>query len=150
MSLSYLKIKIKSLAAEASIIRHEERKVLKSGRWHRRRDVEDQLNTASSEQESAYSTYRGLHQHRTVEVRHEARAALIAYGYIRGKTFTSIEQTIKHEAPQWHRVVELIQKYSPRLDDGHRISKEDTKRVLARWLAEANLPEPLPPFFSKF
>lgn len=63
----YLKVKIKSLAMEAKIIRFEENRSLDA------------------------SLRAGLSSHRRTEVRREARATLIAYGYLRGKTYRCIE-----------------------------------------------------------
>ncbi len=65
---TYLKIKIKSLAAEARIIRQEEKK------WPGPSDVR-----------------LGLREHRIKDVRREARAALLAYGYLRGRTIHQME-----------------------------------------------------------
>ena len=65
-----LKVKIKALAAEARIIRREERR---SSGWLR-----DQLAS-----------------HRMVTVRNEARASLLAYGFIRGKTLAQMEPKVK-------------------------------------------------------
>ncbi len=66
-----LKIKIKSLAEEARIIKLEERKLKEQGRH-------DDINT--------------LHKHRTYDVRNAARETLIVYGYIRGLPYASIEK----------------------------------------------------------
>lgn len=89
MSKTYLKIKIKSLAAEARIIRHEELK------WPGTSDVRT-----------------SLHNHRVMDVRREARSALLAYGFIRGRTYRTIEFKAA-VAPDWKRVAELVTKYGP-------------------------------------
>jgi hypothetical protein len=98
MSITYLKIKIKSLAAEAKIIRLEE------GRW------------------PGTSTVRhGLHEHRIHEVRSEARAALLAYGYLRGRRYAQLEAPIGNDAPNrrqtnaidWIKVAKLVAKFGP-------------------------------------
>ncbi len=69
-----LKVKIKSLASEAKIIRAEEEKIVAGNSlyWTRARSC--------------------LREHRINEVRKEARAALIAYAMIRGKPYHSVEQ----------------------------------------------------------
>lgn len=64
----YLKVKIKSLANEARIIRQEERKC---------KDTD---------------LRNGLTNHRKNEVRREARSTLIAYGFMNGKKFYEIER----------------------------------------------------------
>lgn len=56
----FLKVKLKTLAEEARIIRHEERKYFGMDRWD-------------------------LQHHRKTVVRDEARRTLIAYQFIRGK-----------------------------------------------------------------
>ena len=84
----YLKIKIKSLAAEASIIRREEK------RWP-----------------GPSATRTGLHLHRVFEVRHEARAALLAYAFLRGRTYRAVEKSA-HESPDWKRIETIAIKYA--------------------------------------
>jgi hypothetical protein len=87
----YLKVKIKSLAAEAKIIRAEERKNPK---------------------------FRfGLAEHRRTIVRSEARHTLLAYGFLRGKKYEEIEPKA-HEKPDWARVERMIEKYGAHWEDG--------------------------------
>lgn len=106
MSKTYLKIKIKSLAAEARIIRHEENK------WPGASDVRT-----------------GLHLHRVNEVRREARVALLAYGFIRGRTYQQIESnTCPWIAPDWTRVAVLASRYG---------SAKVTKETLVAWTLAA-------------
>jgi hypothetical protein len=74
--IEYLRVKIKSLAEEARIIRHEEHRA------------------------SAY--HRGLlcaklRDHRVKEVRPEARAALLAYAFLRGRPYTTVERSIVYD-----------------------------------------------------
>lgn len=84
-----LKIKLKSLAAEARIIRQDETKAYKLG---------------------DYSTGNSLHNHRTQVVRPEARATLLAYQYLRGVPYAACEQSPKTD-PKWHRVNGMVKKY---------------------------------------
>lgn len=81
----YLKVKIKSLAAEAAIIRKEERR-------HRG------------------DTRTGLYLHRVNDVRYEARAALLAYAFLRGRPLARVEAKSHRKAP-WPRVEQLVKKY---------------------------------------
>jgi len=76
-----LKIKIKSLAAEAVIIRQEERKT--SG-----------------------DTRTSLHLHRTFDVRREARASLLAYAFLRSKPLDIVERPKSRKVnwPDVHRI----------------------------------------------
>jgi hypothetical protein len=83
---TYLKIKIKSLAAESKIIRLEEKRA-------KRTSIRD-----------------GLAEHRKGIVRIESRHTHLAYGFLRGKEYRDIEKTA-HEAPNWDKVRSMIQKY---------------------------------------
>ncbi len=65
---THLKIKIKSLAAESRIIRLEEKK------WR-----------------GGHPMRISLWDHRVKAVRNEARAALLAYGFLRGRTYRQVE-----------------------------------------------------------
>jgi len=85
---THLKIKIKTLAAEARIIRKEERKALEAGRLALKRVADGRGATPSS----WYSTYAGLHEHRRGIVRSTARLNNIAYGFLRGHAYSEIEQ----------------------------------------------------------
>jgi hypothetical protein len=80
---TYLKVKIKSLATEAGIIRLEERRAKRQCSWARTHQHE---SLGASE-----ALFRGLRMHRVKEVRNEARASLVAYGFLRGKRYAQIE-----------------------------------------------------------
>jgi hypothetical protein len=106
--IPYLKIKIVSLAAEAVLIRKEE-KHWPGESWQR----------------------EGLHNHRVKEVRKESRVALLAYGFLRGKKFKELERD-SYTSPDWTRVIDLVTKYGDE-KDRNKISdqlknwrKEDT------------------------
>ena len=102
----YLKIKIKSLAEEAKIIRFEER-----------------LWPGQSEE------YVGLHHHRTYDVRNEARSAQLAYGYLRGRKYRQLEAKC-YIAPNRERIRDLIYKYGVAKD------KAAIWEALKQWLSE--------------
>lgn len=93
----YLKIKIKSLAAEATIIRAEER------RW-----------PGETPQRI------GLHQHRVVEVRGECRAAGLAYGFLRGRSYAAMEVK-SHDTPPLARAKVIAEKFS---DESAQVTKQ--------------------------
>lgn len=82
-----LRVKVKSLAEEARIIRREEQRT-----YGRLREE--------------------LHKHRVIDVRREARAANLAYGFIRGRTHEQMEGSRKTE-PDWEKVRRLCKKYGP-------------------------------------
>lgn len=113
MSIVHLKVKIKSLAAEARIIRHEESRVKTTRKYRKaarrslvlgarpqgdvkrpplsnseRERAVKMATTPTPEQLRLHGSLRG---HRTGDVRSEARSALIAYGFLRGRTFAQTE-----------------------------------------------------------
>ena len=92
MSKVFLRVKIKSLAAEARIIRQEE------GRF---RDLWHHQQTGP---------FLGLKLHRTQDVRKEARSALLAYGFLRGVPYSKIEAKC-WEAPDWFRIMQIVTKF---------------------------------------
>ena len=83
MSKIYLKVKLKSLAEEAKIIRKEEQKAIRQGRW---------LLKKQSDATAPYSLYKSLKDHRAHPVGTEARASLIAYGFINDLPYKRVEQ----------------------------------------------------------
>jgi len=88
-----LKIKVKSLAAEARIIRHEE---LRGGPLRAE-----------------------MYHHRTTVVRFEARAAHLAYGLIRGRSIAQMEPnprlTAECTAGLMDKVRAMVKKYGPQM-----------------------------------
>lgn len=133
MSIKYLKVKIKSLAVEGTIIRKEEHKAKKQYRYLKL------IAGKEKEYHEALGTFWGLRWHRVFDVRTEARAAQWAYGYIRGKRFRQIENKsnigqrngngyyFHHDINQYiiPRVVKLVNKYG-----GMTVEKED----ITKWL----------------
>jgi len=105
-----LKIKIKSLAAEAAIIRHEERRVTRSIDWTK---AHEPAGSNHSEVDALRGKRWNLRAHRIYEVRSEQRASLLAYGYLRGKAYASIEQSSRfgRPAPNWDKVATMALKY---------------------------------------
>ena len=95
---TYLRVKIKSLAAEARIIRKEERLALE----FRNR-----------------SLYDGLHTHRVRDVRDEARATQLAYAILRGRDYRDVEPNAR-QLSDWDfrqlaaRIVKMVTKYGGR------------------------------------
>jgi len=96
---TYLKIKGLSLAAEARIIK----------RLEKNRSQNPNLRAK-------------LYQHRTVDVRNEARSTHLALGFLRGTTMQQMERPLKlnrvkgdknftRTAPNWKRIEQLVNKY---------------------------------------
>lgn len=110
-----LKVKIKSLAAEAKIIRAEETKLL------RKVELAPKLNARTGEMEQRFRTVRnapgraGLRGHRITVVRSEARHSLLAYGYLRGTAYKAMEAKC-WEAPSWSSVSKMIVRFGGSID----------------------------------
>lgn len=85
----YLKVKIKSLATEARIIKQEERKA--KGRLR-----------------------EGLYLHRVGIVRDAARLTQLVYGFLRGRKYRQIENSDKYINRK--KVFDMIEKYGPCCD----------------------------------
>jgi hypothetical protein len=83
-----LKVKVKSLAAESKIIRLEE-------------------SRAKTPEARA-----SLHQHRVGIVRLAARNTLLAYGYLRGRSYRQLEASCERP-PDWSVVEKMVMKYGP-------------------------------------
>ena len=106
MSITYLKIKIKSLADEARTIRLEEKK------W----PGEDPKRL-------------GLYFHRILDVRQEARSAQLAYGFLRKRAYKQLEN--KTRKPLDHkRIAELIRKYGAEFSG---VEKELLQKQVKAW-----------------
>jgi len=100
----YLKVKVLSLAEEAKIIRRLEKRRLKYARKDKKEHKNSDLN---------YQIYFGLRSHRIFNVRNEARAAHLAYGYLKGLNFQQMEQkTYSNNQPNWNRVKKLVDSYT--------------------------------------
>lgn len=89
----FLKVKIKSLAAEATFIRKEENKAKASFRYLKNKQGEE------ARYQRALDAWDGLRRHRIFDVRDEARASLLAYAFIRGKSFSYVEASTKILTP---------------------------------------------------
>lgn len=90
MSHKFLKVKVKSLAAEARIIRLEERR---AGHG----DLRNRLAV-----------------HRRWHVRFEARHSLLAYGYLRGIPYVAMERTTREDnSPDWDHVEQMVKRFGP-------------------------------------
>ena len=98
-----LKVKIKSLAAEASIIRREENKAKKTIRWAR-------SNEARTQEYAAVQLRDSLAEHRRFHLRPEQRCSNLAYGYLRGVPYKRIEQKC-HQPPDWARVMNIAERF---------------------------------------
>lgn len=137
---TYLKIKIKSLAAESKIIRREEngkpvRLFADIPRKSLLRVERKQLR--AERQKHRHNEWYGLHRHRIFDVRQESRVAFIAYGFLRGRAYKEIENNPHwlvepHDRPKpdFNRVVDLILKFGPAL----KMPRDIIKNQVAEWV----------------
>jgi hypothetical protein len=114
----YLKVKIKSLAAEAAIIRRTEEK-------YRERWLEVVGLTARS-RDRARSLYWGLRQHRIGVLRDHTRETLLAYAFVRGKSYAATETASRKNGirpPDYAVVHKMVVKYG----DDPKVTLDDVK-----------------------
>jgi hypothetical protein len=97
-----LNVKVRSLAAEARIIRNREKSIRR--KW--RRNVE----RTDEQKNDLHRRYESLRRHRVLELRPEARATQLAIGFLKGRSYASMEPTAK-SSPKWDRVNRLVSKY---------------------------------------
>lgn len=102
----FLKIKLKSLAAEAKIIRKEEKKELGFR-------VE-------------------LRDHRIFPVRREARHTLLAYSFLRGRPYREVENKCLRP-PDWVKVEAMVRKYGAPFGGSTTQDNEEMAKVMARF-----------------
>jgi len=107
-----LKVKVKSLAEEARIIRKEERKA--KGR-------DSQLLSS-------------LQCHRRISLREESRSAQLAYAFLRGLQYEQVERKCK-TPPNWYRVKQLVEKFGRcwNTEENYSRMKDDKKEELVRF-----------------
>lgn len=113
-----LKVKIKSLAAEARIIRLEEA-----------RTKDYQLKCV-------------LYFHRVYDVRWEARWSQLAYGFLRGREYQEIEKSTQFI--DWRRVEKLVQKFGVSYSTGedytdYKARLQQQELSFKKWLELAEL-----------
>lgn len=135
-----LKIKFKHLSLEPAIIRKEERKLLDQIAWYKLHYQVKDISKFKEALEISYK-YQSLHQHRTVDVRNEARATHLARAFIAGKPYSSVEKFRKDEnlfqTRILPRVFSMVAKYGneriyekyDRNSKKYGYSKEDIDRL---------------------
>lgn len=111
MSTVFLKVKVKSLAAESKIIRLEEQR----------------CKARPADKPGRTDLLLQLKSHRRDTVRREARHSLLALGYLRERTYRAMERKCRQgNDPDWDMVERMVKKYGP---PEHNTSFEDWKKV---------------------
>lgn len=116
MSIKHLKVKIKTLANEAQDIRAEEEKlkVDLTKEW----GLQNMLERAT------------LHRHRVVPLRKAARNNFLAYGFLRGRRYSQIEQASYRE-PEYEEIIKLIIRFN-----SEPIPQTTLRQRFAEWYEE--------------
>ena len=86
----------------------------------------------------AYSSVlRGIHLHRVMDIRKEARCALLAYGFLRGLAYREIENFSWYQ-PNWDRVKKLAIRYAEESDEDKLVPeyKETFQQAIAQKFAQ--------------
>ena len=179
MQVPQLKVKIRTLAAEAHVIRSQEidqfqlardlqiRQKLIDGHYNqpqidrflrrikskkKRNKARQFWNNPSRPEDEKINRYRAiglnLQEHRRGIVRREARHSLLAYAYLRGRSFARTENNSRwHELsdtnsnklhplnPDWSEVEAIAQRFSKYVAFGEGAPWDETK--WAAWKAEA-------------
>lgn len=141
---TYLKVKAKSLAAEARIIRLEEKRTFKRITYEiRQRDpVTGELGPAEVRTKYVRKNHPlrlALRTHRVCDVRWEARATNLARGFLKNHPLGVIETIIHSRTDQLAALVraqEIAEKYATeKKEDGtiHPVDKRVTAQRFAAW-----------------
>lgn len=107
-----LKVKSKSLAEEAKIIKKEEHKAVTSAVWER-----DHLG---NQEQTFWDKFKNLAHHRIYKVGIEARATFLARAYISGKKYEEVENAGRKVDKAKHfediilpKIVYMVNRYDP-------------------------------------
>lgn len=151
--LMFLKLKIKKLTSDAKATREAERHTLANGRAllgkYNKRHKKGEPHPAEPENvtrakkwmkdhttdgifqdeaqqalDKAYEKFWGLQRYRTLVLRREARATFLAYGFLRGRSYTEIEGSGCYELPDFNQVKRMAEKFA----------EEDIRIVRQRWV----------------
>ncbi len=113
-----LKVKIKSLAEEARIIRREELRALG---WRLSPTKRKDMGKGYVQRNPNYyvikyrdaALHEELRNHRVGDVRREQRVSLLAYAFLRNKTLAACEPHHISQQIDWTRVLSLVLKFGP-------------------------------------
>lgn len=132
-----MKVRVKELAQEAKFIRFEENKIKKKQKISPNYTQWDYVNKCYTNYPDVYSAdFRKLKTHRRHEVREAARAAQLAYAFLRQVPYSKVEQKRKPEKE--YRFQRYIKPEIVRLANkfGYRYQKETYADEIEKWLNE--------------
>lgn len=117
--ITHLKIKIKNLSAESGIIRREENKLAKA----------DAYRKAHGKEKVHFPRRVELADHRRGIVRSVARVNLLAYGFLRGRSYARMENKTD-TIPDFKCILKHVKNFSATWGDEEKLEWEV-------WLADA-------------
>lgn len=126
--LTFLRIKIKHLALEPELLKLEMRRV-RARAHYKALSTAVQAGQNTAPYEDPWLAIE-LRNHRLMAIRPAARAAQLAYAFIKGKSYNDIEPTSKW-SPQLNPIAELLVKYGEHTDK--TVAKED----LITWIEQS-------------
>ena len=100
-----MKIKIKHLGEESRIIKNEKAKWLRKAAIGRQKAKE-----SGRENPAAPWMFDAIHLHRVNVVRPEARDSNLAYGFIRGHSYATVEEK-RYTDPNWRNVLDIVKRF---------------------------------------
>lgn len=117
-----LRIKLLSLASEAKHIRRWERRLLAAARSGKAPDAKDR--------------FWSIRNHRKDDIAPEARATVLAFGFLRGRPYKTMEQR-RYSDPNWSQILRMATEYGATEGTRLTFTDEDWKA----WRAAAGVPD---------
>lgn len=138
MRLTELRVKFKTLASESKIIRLEEERLKCKYTWEPdQKRLDRQGNPCLKKtikwrpNETLERRRNTLHDHRVHEVRKETRHSLLAYGFLRGVPYRTMEQKVREDnEPNLEEVQSIAERFG-----GKTIDNKKTEDLLKEWYA---------------
>ncbi len=132
-----LKYKAIALAAEAKAFKQHERHAAdRHAKWQARAALgrlkaqqRGELGQGQDPKTVTSVEQQGVYLHRLNRVRPEARNALLAYGFLKGKSYQEIEN-FSWTQPNWDRVLKLAIRYGD-------LDEQVVAQRFAEWISEA-------------
>lgn len=127
-----MRVRVKELAQEAKFIRHEETKI-KNNKLYRSDYFELSPDKQKIVNDMARDCYK-LNSHRRHDVREAARAAQLAYGFLRGIPYKNIEgkRKLEKEYRFKHYILPEIKRLATKF--GRLGYKENYDQEVENWL----------------
>ena len=112
MKTIFLKVKIKTLMLEAKVIRIEESRAYINRHARKRARRNNEKVRAPGDRD----LYLALREHRTGVVRQEARASQLAYGFLRGNAYRTIEGPTTRNPVDKAKVARMVGRFNNKIN----------------------------------